>query len=183
MIGRLIKGKSYIPFYMREERIYNVPWENDNKIRTSNPLLNLRNLHQLDEFSKDGYCLTQSSILALMGIRKNDDLDIIISSKLRAEHNIGSGYRKIGDVEMFSPNHDKFMINGAKNDDDVIQNYTFEFEGYQFLEPRFYFSRKNKNTDRDKSDWEGIRKFFDMGSHIGYPFDSLMDEQWGVQYA
>ena len=182
MIGRLIKGKSYIPFYMREERIYNVPWENDNKIRISNPLLNLRNLYQLDKFSKDGYCLTQSSILALMGIRKNDDLDVIISSKARADNNIGSGYRKIGDVEIFSPNYDKFMINGAKNDDDIIQNYTFEFEGYRFLEPRFYFSRKNKNTDRDQSDWQGIKDFYERGSYKGYPFSECEFDNWGFEY-
>ena len=182
MVGRLLKGKSYIPFYMREEKIYNVPSKNDNKIRTSNPLLNLRNLHQLGGFSKDDYCLTQSSILALMGIRRNDDLDIIISSKLRADTNIGNDYCKIGNVEIFSPNYDKFMINGVQNDDDLIDNYTFQFEGYRFLEPRFYFSRKNKNIDKDKSDWDGIRKFFELANNKGYPFDSLTDEQWGIQY-
>ncbi len=182
MIGRLIKGKSYIPFYMGEERIYNVPWENDNKIRTSNPLLNLRNLHQLGKFSKDDYCLTQSSILALMGIRKNDDLDIIISSKLRAEHNIGSGYRKIGDVEMFSPNYDKFMINGAKNDDDIIQNYTFQFEGYRFLEPRFYFSRKRRGGEKNIKDWQGIKDFYEGESYKGYPFSECELDNWGFEY-
>ena len=183
MIGRLIKGKSYIPFYMREERIYNVPWKNDGVIRTAHPLSYLKKREQLNQIDKAQYCLTQSSILSIMGIRENTDLDIIISSKVRADYNIGGGYHKIDDIEIFPRNYDKFMINGAKNDDDIIQNYTFEFEGYRFLEPRFYFSRKNKNTDRDKSDWEGIRKFFDMGSHIGFPFDSLTDEQWGVQYA
>jgi len=182
MIGRLIKGKSYIPFYMREERIYNIPWENDNKIRTSNPLLNLRNLHQLDKFSKDDYCLTQSSILALMGIRKNDDLDIIISSKLRAEHNIGSGYRKIGDVEIFSPNYDKFMINGAENDDDIIRNYTFQFEGYRFLEPRFYFSRKRRDGEKNIKDWQGIKDFYEGESYKGHPFSECEFDNWGFEY-
>ena len=46
----------------------------------------------------------------------------------------------------------------------------------------FYFSRKNKHTDRDKSDWEGMRKFFEMESHLGYPFNKLTEEQWGVKY-
>ena len=182
MLGRLISGKSYIPFYMKEEKIYNVPWENDNLIRATNPLLNLKSIEQLQQLNKSQYCLTQSSILAIMGIRQNDDLDIIISSKLRSDLNMTNEYRKVGNVEIFSPNYEKFMINGATSDDDIIQNYTFEFEGYKFLEPRFYFSRKNKATIKDKSDWQGIRNFFEMESYKGYPFNKLTDEQWGVEY-
>ena len=85
MIGRLIKGKPYIPLYMETEKIYNVAWKNDNKIRIKNPLYNLKSLSQLNDLDRREYCLTQSSILALMGIRENDDIDIIISSKLRNE--------------------------------------------------------------------------------------------------
>ncbi len=182
MVGRLISGKPYIPFYMEQEKVYNIPWKNDNKIRIQNPLYNLKSLSELNNLPKSEYCLTQSSILALMGIRKNDDVDIIISSNLRNELKIGNQYFKSGNVEIFSPNYDKFMINGVKNDDDLIKNYTFEFEGYRFLEPRFYFSRKNKHTEKDKLDWDGMRKFFEMKSHKGYPFNQLTDEQWGVQY-
>ncbi len=182
MIGRLIKGKPYIPFYMEREKIYNIPWKNDNKIRTPNPLYNIKSLSQLDGFDRSQYCLTQSSILALMGIRSNDDVDIVMNSSFRQSIGIGNQHFKSGNVEIFSPNYDKFMINGAKNDDDLIENYTLVFEGYRFLEPRFYFSRKNKLTDKDKSDWEGIRKFFEMGSHKGYPFNQLTEEQWGIQY-
>jgi hypothetical protein len=182
MIGRLLKGKPYIPFYMEKEKIYNIPWKNDNKIRTPNPLYNIKSLSQLDGFDRSQYCLTQSSILALMGIRSNDDVDIVMNSSFRQSIGIGNQHFKSGNVEIFSPNYDKFMINGAKNDDDLIENYTLVFEGYRFLEPRFYFSRKNKLTDKDKSDWEGIRKFFEMGSHKGYPFNQLTEEQWGIQY-
>ena len=57
MIGRLIKGKSYIPFYMEKEKIYNKPWQNDNKIRTTHPLSNFKNLRELDRFDKNEYCL------------------------------------------------------------------------------------------------------------------------------
>ena len=64
----------------------------------------------------------------------------------------------------------------------MIENYSFVVNGYNFLEPRFYFSRKNKNTDRDKLDWKGMRAFFEMGSHKGYPFNQLTDEQWGTEY-
>ena len=85
MIGRLIEGKSYIPFYMETEKIFNKPQSNDNKIRTEKPTSKIKLLQKLDEMGIDRneYCLCQSSILSVMGIRDNDDLDIIISSKLR----------------------------------------------------------------------------------------------------
>ena len=102
MIGRLINWKSYIPFYMDREKIYNIPWKNDNKIRIHNPLYNLKSLSQLDNFDRGHYCLTQSSILALMGIRQNDDVDIIVSSNLRQNFSIGNDYIKSGNVEIFS---------------------------------------------------------------------------------
>ena len=59
---------------------------------------------------------------------------------------------------------------------------SFKVNGYNFLEPRFYFSRKNKHTDRDKSDWDGIKRFFEMESHLGYQFNQLDEKQWGVKY-
>ena len=117
-----------------------------------------------------------------MGIRPNDDLDIIISSALRNKLRVGNKYIRTGHVEIFSPNYDKFMIFGAKNDDELINQYTFEFEGFKFLEPRFYLSRKNKDTSKDKSDWEGIRKFIEKGNHKGYPFHNLSDKQLGLEY-
>ena len=157
MIGRLLKGKPYIPFYMEREKIYNIPWKNDNKIRTPNPLYNIKSLSQLDGFDRSQYCLTQSSILALMGIRSNDDVDIIMNSNFRQNIGIGNQHFKSGNVEIFSPNYDKFMINGAKNDDDLIENYTLVFEGYRFLEPRFYFSRKIK-IQKKTNKW--YQKFF-----------------------
>jgi glycosyltransferase involved in cell wall biosynthesis len=182
MIGRLINGKSYIPFYMEENKIYNVPWKNDNKIRIPNPIFNVNNLNQLSNFSKNDYCLTQSSILALMGIRKNNDIDIIVNSKLRNQLGIGDGYVKKDNVEIFSTSYDKFMIYGVKNDDDLVSNYTFDFEGYKFLEPRFYFSRKNKIDDKNIRDWEGIKRFYDTKSYEGYPFSECKLDKWGFEF-
>ena len=182
MIGRLIKGKPYIPLYMETEKIYNVAWKNDNKIRIKNPLYNLKSLSQLNDLDRREYCLTQSSILALMGVRENDDIDIIISSKLRNELGIGSQYVKRGNIEIFSPNYDKFMIYGVQNDDDLIKNYTFEFEGFNFLEPRFYFSRKHRKDEKNSKDWEGIENFYKMESYKGYPFSDCSLDKWGFEF-
>ena len=61
-----------------------------------------------------------------MGIRQNDDLDIIISSRLRKELGLTDARPYIDNVvEIFPKNYDKFMVNGVKDDDDLIFNYTF----------------------------------------------------------
>ena len=97
-------------------------------------------LEEMDRrgISRDEYCLTQSSILSIMGIRDNDDLDIIISSKLRNQNpQFPPG------VDVFAANRGKFNYFGAKGDDDILENYCIKIDGYKFLEPRFYFSRKH----------------------------------------
>ena len=167
MIGRLIRGESYIPFYMRQDKIM------------SNPLWNFRHLEKLARLPISQYCLTQSAILTLMGIRQNDDLDIIITSRLRKELGLTDAHANIDNVvEIFPKNYDKFMVNGVKDDDDLIFNYTFSVNGYKFLEPRFYFDRKNKVTERDHSDWKGINTFIERKGYQGYPFNELTLDKW-----
>ena len=70
------------------------------------------------------------------------------------------------------------MVNGVTDDDDLIHNYTFSVDGYKFLEPRFYFDRKNKVTERDLSDWKGINTFLERKGYQGYPFDELTMDKW-----
>jgi hypothetical protein len=177
MIGRLVRGEAYIPFYMETSKIYDIPWKNDMRIRTTKPTDRLNLLHKLDELGvpREDYCLCQSAILTAMGIRDNDDLDIIISSKLRSQNiNFPSG------IEVFPINYSKFDLFGANGDDDILENYCVDINGYKFLEPRFYFARKNLNkTPRDIQDWESIHKFFEMESNLGYPFNFEF-YKWGL---
>ena len=177
MIGRLINGKSYIPFYMETDQIYKNPTKHDNIHRITPLTDKVQLLAQLDEMGidKDEYCLTQSSILSIMGIRDNDDLDIIISSNLRKQN-----IKFPPGIDVFPPNISKFNYFGAKNDDDILENYCIEINGYKFLEPRFYFARKNINeTPKDIKDWELIREFFAKGNHKGYPFNFDF-YKWGL---
>ena len=178
MIGRLIKGKPYIPFYMKTSQIYNEPRKKDG-IHRIKPLTNkIKLLEEMDRrgISRDEYCLTQSSILSVMGIRDNDDLDIIISSKLRNQNpQFPPG------VDVFAANRGKFNYFGAKGDDDILENYCIKIDGYKFLEPRFYFARKNRTTERDISDWNSIELFFTNNNHKGYPFNFDF-YKWGVNY-
>ena len=182
MIGRLINGKSYIPFYMKKSQIYDEPRKHDGMFRVEPLINNVKGLSNIAIPSGE-FTICQSGILALMGIRDNDDVDIIISTEARNQLFEGNvNFIRTNSAEIFEPNRGKFRIFDAQGDDDLIENYSFQINGYNFLEPRFYFSRKNKHTDRDKLDWEGIRKFFKMKSHLGYPFNQLTEEQWGVQY-
>ena len=176
MVGRLIRGESYIPFYMKEPQIYDSPRIEDGIIRTSKLTSKLKHLSKLDEMgiNRDEYCLCQSSILTVMGIRDNDDLDIIISSKLRNQNiTFPQG------IDVFDENRKKFDYFGANGDDDILENFCIIIDGYKFLEPRFYFARKNMSSDRDKKDFEGIKQFFDRNSDLGYPFDKIT-YRWGL---
>lgn len=177
MIGRLIKGKPYIPFYMETDQIYKNPTRHDGIHRVKPLTDKIRLLEQLDAMGidKDEYCLTQSSILSAMGIRDNDDLDIIISNNLR---NLNIKFPP--NVQVFPKDISKFNYFGAKNDDDILKNYCVEIDGYKFLEPRFYFARKNINeTPRDINDWKLIDKFFIDQNHKGYPFNFDL-HKWGI---
>jgi len=176
MVGRLIRGEQYIPFHMETSQIYDSPRKEDGIVRTTKLTSKLKHLSKLDEMgiSRDDYCLCQSSILSVMGIRDNDDLDIIISSKLRNQNiTFPQG------IDVFDKNRKKFDYFGANGDDDILENFCITIDGYKFLEPRFYFARKNTHTDRDKKDFEGIKRFFDRNSDLGFPFDKIT-YKWGL---
>jgi len=184
MIGRLINGKPYIPFYMKTSQIYDEPRKHDGKHRVK-PLID--NVYGIKEVLNLGipaseFTITQSGILALMGIRKNDDIDIIISSKIRNELFNGDEtfMRLPNGIEIFEKGKSKFMHFGATNEDQLINHYSINVNGINFLEPRFYFRKKRKDREKDINDWKGITKFFDMENEKGYPWNQLSEEQWGL---
>ena len=186
MIGRLIRNESYIPFYMETAQIFNQSTKHDNVHRLHHPTKFIKGLSELDDMGidKSEYSLTQSSILTIMGIRQNDDLDIIISSKLRDKINKGNGNFKLSNVvDVFPKDYDKFKIFGCQSDDDAINNFSLKIGDYNFLEPRFYFSRKHKDKkQRDIDDWIGINTFFKLRINECYPFNQISLKQFGVDY-
>jgi len=183
MIGRVVNSKKYIPFYMKKSQIYDNPRERDGIHRVEPLIKNVNGLSNV-QIPKEEFTICQSGILTLMGIRQNDDVDIIISSKVRNQlFDSNENAINIGGVEIFAKNRGKFRIFDAQGDDDLIENYSFQVDGYNFLEPRFYFSRKHRDkTQRDIDDWNAIKRFFEVGNHRGYPFNKLSDEQLGKQF-
>ena len=186
MIGRLIKGKPYIPFYMKTSQIYDEPRKKDGKQRAKPLITNLTGVQNVLDLNipAEEFTITQSGILALMGIRKNDDIDIIISSNIRDKIFNGNNMfmRFENGIEIFEPNKSKFLYFGATSDDGLIEKYSFSINGIRFLEPRFYFSRKRTDRDSDKQDWKQICRFFELERYKGYPFNALTLEQWGYNY-
>ena len=174
MIGRLIRGEKYIPFYVEEVNILS-------------PISQVNYLDEVD-MPEDEFAICMSGILALMGIRDNEDLDIITPNEVTKrtkphnEHSLsawGCGSTN-GHIESVHP-YDYGI--------DDIESNSFKVDGYNFLYPKYYFRYKKvppmgdqNDWERDISDWKGIVKFFEMESHKGYPFHQLTDEQLGVEY-
>ena len=110
MIGRLINGKEYIPFYMPSAEVF--------KGNVENPLKYINYIELMDVmgFPKEEYAICNSAILAVMGVdarkNKNGDLDLVFSSKLRKmieEQNI----ELPKEIHPFPPNSDKFRFFGC----------------------------------------------------------------------
>jgi len=161
MIGRMIKGKPYIPFYVKSNVV--------------NPIDNINYLDKIKDWPKEEYTIVQSGILALMGIRKNSDLDVVISSKLKKEiKEIPLG------IEVMS-NRAKFQVFGCKNDDDLVYNYSVNIDGYNFAEPRFYFSRIWPDRSSKVEDQKRILNFRVRGSYDVKPFSKINNEKWGFE--
>ena len=117
--------------------------------------------------SKHEFSILGSGLLSLMGIKENNRLDIIISSTAR--------YR------LFEGNRDSIELDGinilksnsikdfsSHGDDDLINNYSFQINEYNFLEPRFYFNKGDKN----------LEKFFSDGSNKHFPFNQVPTNKW-----
>ena len=186
MIGRLIAGKPYIPFYMKTSQIYAEPRKRDGIHRVKHLTNNVYGIDQIKllPIPESDYTITQSGILALMGIRKNDDIDIIISSKVRKNlFNNRQDFIKLpGNIEIFEPNRGKFLNVDGVDDDDLIANHSIIVNGVRFLHPKFYFSRKRTDRESDKYDWACICEFFELKRYKGFPFNTISLDQWGHKY-
>ena len=172
MIGRLIRGEEYIPFYIGEDRFLN-------------PVNRINFLEELDKMGipREEYTICQSAWLTMMGIRKNDDLDIVVSSRLR-EYSLDGDVSDLKihpNVEVFGKNRKKFNEFGCDNDDDFINKYSINIGGYNFCEPRFYFCRIWPENDRKVRDQKMIKEFFKNEKHKEFPFSEISIEKWGLE--
>jgi hypothetical protein len=144
-------------------------------------------------FPKKEYSICNSAILAAMGVdarkNKNGDLDLVFSSKLRKQIE-DENIELPKEIHPFPPNSNKFRFFGCEDDDDLVYNYSVNINGYNFAEPRFYFSRMHMvkpsahrtleaNRKIKQEGKVGVDKFIEKKSYQGYPFHLITQEQWG----
>mgnify|MGYP007077426143 FL=1 len=187
MMGRLIGGKDYIPFYMPKAEVF--------KGNVENPLRYINYLELMDVmgFPKKEYAICNSAILAVMGVdarkNKNGDLDLVFSSKLRKQIE-DENIELPKEIHPFPPNSNKFRFFGCEDDDDLVYNYSVDIDGYNFAEPRFYFSRMHmvkpsahrsleENRKIKEAGKKGVEDFIKAEGYKGYPFNHITMEQWG----
>ena len=188
MIGRLIKGKPYIPFYMDLKKYGG---------HINNPVENINFIRILDDFGipRNEYSISNSAILSLMGIesrvKNNGDLDIIISSKVRKF--LDKTQMKLPNVaHPFGKNSGKFKKFGCKDDDDLVYNYSVNILGFNFTEPRFYFNRMHRVMNSQHRSFEenykikesgkiGVENFKNNQLYKKYPFNTINYDKWGFE--
>ena len=188
MIGRLINEKSYIPFYMSDKKYGG---------HIKNPIDNVNFIRVLDTFGipRNEYSIGNSAILAVMGIdcrvNKNGDLDIVLSSKLR-KFLEETEMRLPNCVHPFGKNSGKFRLFGCIDDDDLVYNFSVDINGYNFIEPRFYFSRMHRLMPSAHRSFEDNRKIKELGKigvdnfknnekYKNKPFQNIKYEKWGFE--
>ena len=85
---------------MKRSQIYDEPRKHDGIHRIKSPIENVVGIP--NDIPMMGFTICQSGILALMGIRQNDDLDIIISTKARNQiFNGDKNFIRRNNVEIF----------------------------------------------------------------------------------
>ena len=101
------------------------------------------------------FAVVHSAWLTLMGIRENGDLDLILSSPLRArlfpDAETGRTLGLPGPFERrirFHPADSAYgTFYGARGIDDVIENHCLIIDDVRFVEPRFYFMYKRHRLE------------------------------------
>ena len=131
---------------------------------------------------RDQFLLTGGVWLAIMGIRANKDIDIIVSSEL---NNQFDNYVNALDEDMRflvkqhidkSKKHANKIVKIAKsiNVDHLIEKHYVEIDGYRFVKFSLFEKYKSpRKRQKDKDDRRGIKKFFDHKKHLLSRYVSL----------
>jgi hypothetical protein len=153
------------------------------------------------------FLVVNSAWLAMLGIRINGDLDIIMSDALRtdrfADIPADSSFGLPGPLELRlrvqAQNHRYGQMFGARTLDDVIANNGIEIDGLRFIEPRFYFEATALNViakrtemssapawarwhhrlrHKHERDLRALNRFFAAGRHQAESLAMVAPEHW-----
>ncbi len=118
---------------------------------------------------QDQYMMTGSVWLAIMSIRKNKDIDIILTEKLRKEYSYyldklePSAQKAVRFCIDISSKHSRRIVDIAKvnNVDDLIRDHHVEIDGYQLVQyDLFRKYKKPRKGDKHKKDRKEMDRFF-----------------------
>jgi len=146
----------------------------------------LKYLDLLDKLNlpKSEYVITGGSWLTLMDIRENDDIDIIVSAKLKEKYDsylerLDSTTRleAKSKIDKSKKHANKITtIAKAKNVTNLVKNYRVEIDGYPFVYFNlFYKYKKPRKRRQDKYDRKKIKRFFDKKKHFLPQYRNLFD--------
>ena len=122
----------------------------------------MKYLEEIDDLNlpKDEYVIAGSGLLAIKGLRENNDIDIFVTSKLWGElsknHNIEKNKNKvrrisIGNIEIFNVEEQRRLIEEGSPVQFITMSETIE--GYPFLSKEMFFTyKKNLGRPKDKRD-------------------------------
>jgi len=118
---------------------------------------------------KDQYLITGSAWLAVMGIRNNKDIDIILSMGTRKSYDHYMGLvpedmrPKVQEGIDKSMKHERkiIAIAKAKNVDRLIRKHRVYIDGYPFVNfDIFWQYKKPRKRPKDREDKAGVKRFF-----------------------
>ena len=130
------------------------------------------------------------SVALTSGVPVDSDTGATIPELPSGINGISTGYNRVslGDPNagtywnsIGTDDSSKFKVFGCTSDDDLVYNYSVNIDGYNFTEPRFYFSRLWPDRQSKIEDQKRILNFKQRGSHDIYPFLKITDEQWGFE--
>lgn len=110
----------------------------------------------------DSICVVGSSVLTAYGIRKNHDVDFVMTSNYRKSFNSLGVVPFSENVEMVSANWARSKQRKPIADDELIRNpqYHFVYEGIKFAILPLLLERKEwQSREKDLVDVESIKLF------------------------
>lgn len=105
------------------------------------------------------YIIVNSAWLALLGIRTNGDLDLIISQSLWKKHfnkkDINKSFGLPGEhenrIRVHAQNGPYTCLDKKITNDELVYKHSIKIDGYRLIEPRLYFEYKRLRFNKIKS--------------------------------
>lgn len=136
------------------------------------------------DLPRGDYAITGGAWLAIMDIRKNEDIDIIVNTQVKANYNkyldaLSSLERLLADQYVDkSGKHGRKQAKIARvSIDDLIKNHCVDVCGYKLVKYKIFAEyKKPRKRYKDKKDLKMMKKFFKNKHHLRPEYMGIFDE-------